>query len=198
MTPNRRTVLGVIGRLGGIAGLAALPAVAAPPARAADAETIDGRVNSALQRLFKQYPESKDLAARAHGILVMPDVTKGGFIVGGAYGEGALRVSDSPGKFTRTVDYYSVGSVSVGLQFGGQETSHALFFMTEDAMEKFRRTDGWEAGADAEVTFPPAGKNLGASSTTVLNKPVIGFVFGQSGVMVGASLKGSKYSRITP
>ena len=68
--------------------------------------------------------------------------------------------------------------------------------MTEDARTKFRQADGWEIGADAEVTFPEAGLNLQVNSTLV-NKPIIGVVFGQDGFLVGASLEGSKYSRVS-
>ena len=155
---------------------------------------IEARVNLALEKLYRQIPGSRDLAAQAKGILVMPDVIKGGFIVGGAYGEGALRLNDA-GAFTRTDSYYSVGALSAGLQAGLQQTSHALFFLTDEALQRFRRADGWQVGADAEVTFPDKGVNLGVDSAT-LNKPVIGFVFGEDGLLVGASLEGAKYSRI--
>jgi lipid-binding SYLF domain-containing protein len=76
-----------------------------------------------------------------------------------------------------------------------QTTKQALFFMTEDALARFRRADGWEAGADAEVTFPGAGVNVG-TDTTVRNAPVVGIVFGEDGLLAGASLQGSKYSRV--
>ena len=70
-----------------------------------------------------------------------------------------------------------------------------LDYMTDEAVENFRRADGWEVGADAEVTFPEAGLNLSVNST-LLEKPVIGYVFGQDGFLVGASLEGAKYSPI--
>ncbi|MEM8792447.1 MAG: YSC84-related protein [Pseudomonadota bacterium] len=186
MSPHRRTVLG---------GIAAFAASTALPAHAAEAEVIDARVNLALQQLYKQYPGSKELAAGAKGVLVMPDVVKGGFIVGGTYGEGALRLNGGGGGLDRTHQYYSVAAASVGLQAGLQETSHALFFLTQEALDRFMQTDGWEVGADAEVTFPDAGVNIGTNST-VLNQPIVGFVFGEDGLLVGASLEGSKYSRI--
>jgi len=123
----------------------------------------------------------------------MPSVVKGGFIVGGSYGEGALRYVE--GYEAPAAGYYSVAAASVGLQAGVQSSSHVLFFMTDEAVENFRRSDGWEVGADAEVTFPDAGLNLGVNST-LLQKPIIGVVFGQDGFLVGASLEGSKYSPI--
>ncbi len=83
----------------------------------------------------------------------------------------------------------------MGLQIGVQSTSHVLFFMTDAALAKFRSTDGWEIGVDAEVTFPEAGLNAGVDSTT-FEKPVIAVVFAEDGLLVGASLAGAKYSPI--
>ncbi|MEM9736452.1 MAG: YSC84-related protein [Pseudomonadota bacterium] len=185
MTPTRRTLL---------AGLTAAMVPLSMPALAEDREVIEARVNIAIERLFQEIPGTRELSKRARGMLVMPDVVKGGFIVGGSYGEGALRLNQG-GSFTETAEYYSVGAASVGLQAGVQQTSHALFFLTDQALENFRRADGWSIGADAEVTFPDAGFNVGAGSDT-LNQPVIGFVFGEDGVLIGASLEGAKYSRI--
>lgn len=179
-----------------LAGVLAASATLPWLAHAEDAEVIDARVNIALAQLYEQIPGSEALAERAKGVLVMPDVVKGGFIVGGAYGEGALRVNDGSAGYDRTEGYYSVGAASVGLQAGLQQTSHALFFLTDGALEAFRGTDGWQIGADAEVTFPDAGLNVGLDSTTY-DEPIIGFVFGEDGLLLGASLEGSKYSPIS-
>ena len=190
MTMTRRRVL---------SALAATTALAtvflALPARAANAATIDSRVNLALGKLWEQVPFARELANKSKGMLIMPRVVKGGFIVGGAYGEGALRLNDGTGNYTTSAAYYSVASGSFGLQAGIQKTSHALFFLTDAALDKFRCSDGWEVGADAEVTFPDAGLNAGLDSTT-LNKPIVGVVFGEDGFLVGASLEGAKYSAI--
>lgn len=150
---------------------------------------IDAKVAAAQEQLFATVPGASDLAERAFGILIMPDVKKAGLILGGAYGEGALLVDGG------TVGYFSVAALSVGFQFGAQITKQALFFMTEDALRDFRNEDGWEVGADAEVTIPGKGVSLGVDSTTAQN-PVIGVVFGQDGALLGASLEGAKFSTI--
>ena len=67
--------------------------------------------------------------------------------------------------------------------------------MTQEALRDFRTIDGWEIGADAEVTFRDKGYSYGVSSNTV-TKPIYGIAFGQIGVMAGASLEGAKYSRL--
>lgn len=161
-----------------------------PVAQADDAAVIETKVNLAMQEMFTKIPGSKELAARSRGVLMMPEVTKAGLIVGGAYGEGALRVNGA------TVGYYSTAAASIGFQIGVQQTKHALFFLTQAALEKFRRSDGWELGADAEFTVPDDGLNVNVSTQTS-NKPVVLVVFGQDGFLAGVSMEGSKYSTIS-
>lgn len=198
MTITRRHAIGTLGTLGTLGALATAAALAilpAQPATAASAETIDARVNAALGQLYTQAPHARELASRARGMLIMPKVVKGSFGIGGAYGEGALRLNDPATGYQGTAEYYSMAAGSIGLQIGFQTTSHVLFFLTDSALENFRRADGWEVGADAEVVFPEKGLNAGVSSITA-EKPVVGIVFGEDGFAVGASLEGAKYSRI--
>lgn len=195
MTITRRA-LGALTAIAFAAVLAApLATLPATPAAAASAETIDARVNVALGNLYEEVPYARELANRARAMLIMPRVVKGSFLVGGAYGEGALRLNDGSASYQQTDSYYSVAAGSVGLQIGVQKTAHVLFFLSDSALENFRRADGWEIGADAEVTFPDAGLNAAVNSTTA-EKPVIGVVFSEDGFAVGASLEGAKYSRI--
>ena len=154
------------------------------------AEKIDARVDATRDFLFDRYPGTRDLAAQARGILFMPVITEAGFGIGGGWGQGALRINDI------TVDYYSAARATVGLQIGAQQYSHALFFMTEEALNEFRTSPGWAVGADARYATPEGGAALGKETTE--RNPVIALVFGQSGLIAGASLAGIKYSRIIP
>lgn len=151
---------------------------------------IDARVAATENYLFTQYPGTRDLAARAAGVLYMPLMTEIGAGFGGAFGRGALRIEGL------TVDYYSAAKGSFGLQVGAQQYAHALFFMTPGALEKFRRSSGWAAGADVRYAGPEEGASIG-KQTTELDE-VIAMVFGQQGLIAGASLAGIKYSRIIP
>jgi lipid-binding SYLF domain-containing protein len=187
---NRRSLLAA-GASIAVVGLS----VGSGPAEAAGRTMIDKRVRMALDQMFAQLPGTRDLATSARAMLVMPSVVKGGFIFGGAYGEGALLPGGGQGGAGPASGYYSVTSASVGLQLGVQSSKHVLFFMTDEALDRFRRADGWEVGADAEVTLPESGMSLQLNST-LANKPVIGIVFGQDGFMLGASLEGAKYSPI--
>ncbi|MCA0272435.1 MAG: lipid-binding SYLF domain-containing protein [Proteobacteria bacterium] len=155
------------------------------------AAKLDGRVDATRDYLRSNYPGVADLMPKASGILYIPLVTEAGLIIGGAYGQGALRINDA------TVDYYSATQASWGLQVGAQQYAHALFFMTPEALADFRRAEGWEAGADITYALPDRGGSAGVDTTTTLD-PVIGYIFGQSGFIAGATLKGTKYTRIIP
>ncbi|HGG63375.1 MAG TPA: twin-arginine translocation pathway signal, partial [Rhodobacteraceae bacterium] len=128
---------------------------------------------------------------KAVGMLVMPLITKAGFGLGGSYGRGALRVNGV------TVDYYSAAAASIGLQIGAQQFSHVLYFMTDEALADFRRSSGWAAGGDLEYALNDNGGNV-STETTVALAPVVAVIFGQAGLMVGATLEGTKYTRIIP
>jgi lipid-binding SYLF domain-containing protein len=154
-------------------------------------ESIDARVDATLNYLFTRYPNTTELDSKAVGKLVMPVITKAGFGVGGAFGRGALRVGGA------TVDYYSAASGSVGLQIGAQQYSHVLFFMTQEALSDFRRSPGWTGGADAEYVLNENGENVSADTVTALT-PVVALIFAQAGLAAGASLRGTKYTRIIP
>ncbi len=155
-------------------------------------QSIDARVDRTLTFLYDTYPGTRTLGQNAVGILVMPLVTEAGFLtVGGSYGRGALRVGGV------SVDYYSAAQATLGPQLGAQQFAHALFFMTEDAFRDFRTSPGWAAGAEVEYAVNDRGGNIAAETTTSLS-PVIAVVFGQAGLLAGATIEGTKYSRIIP
>jgi lipid-binding SYLF domain-containing protein len=154
-------------------------------------QLIDARVDATLNEMYRTYPNTQQLAQKANGMLVMPLVTEAGLGLGGAYGRGALVINDT------TVDYYSLVKGSGGLQIGAQQFAHVLFFMTEQALTEFRRSPGWAAGADLEYVISDKGDSVAANTTTAL-APVLAAVFGRAGLRVGATLAGSKYTRIIP
>lgn len=179
---DRRAFIGAIGGATLLSGCITIP-------RNDPAVQIDARVDAALDYLYTNYPESAQLADKAAGILVMPVITKAGLGLGGAYGRGALRIKEV------TVDYYSATSASVGFQFGMQQYSHALFFMTEEALHAFRTSPGYAAGSDVEFVLGREAENL-SNETTIAFSPVVAWVFESAGVTAGATIKGTKYTRI--
>lgn len=156
------------------------------------ADTIDARVAATLNFMEATFPGTADLRAKSQGMLVMPLMTEAGFItLGGTYGRGALLINGI------TVDYYSATRAQIGPQLGAQQYSHVLFFMTPEALADFRGSPGWAAGADLTYAFSSEGQTF-ATDTTTVTSPVIAVVFGQTGLIVGATLGGTKYSRIIP
>lgn len=156
-----------------------------------NAARLDARVDATRDYLRDNHPELNDLFRNAQGILYMPLISEAGFFVGGSYGQGALRINDA------TVDYYSATRVSAGFQIGAQQYAHVLFFMTPQALAEFRSSDGWAASADLRYATPTDGGTAGVQTTTVFS-PVIAVVFGQAGLIAGASLAGVRYQRIIP
>lgn len=152
------------------------------------ADTIDRRVTAALDFMYRTYPETQELRDKSAGMLVMPLVGEAGFMVGGSYGEGALQVDGV------TVDYYSATQASLGFQIGAQQYAYVLFFLTPDSLRRFRTSPGWDGGAGAEFTGGDVGGALKAS--TVTSNAAIAFLFAQQGLMAGATVEGTKYTRI--
>ncbi len=159
-------------------------------ALAASKAEIDARVKGALEQLYQRSPAARELAAKASGVLVFPNVIKAGFGLGGEFGEGSLLVNGAP------VQYYRVASASLGFQIGGQSRSQVLMFMTAAALDGFRNSDGWEAGVDGSIALVEfgVGQDLSTYSGT---EPIIGFVFGNKGLMYNLSLEGTKFWKIT-
>ena len=151
--------------------------------------TIDARADAALSFLEANYPGTLDLRQNAAGMLIMPLITEVGFGVGGGYGEGVLRIDGV------TVDFYSAANASFGFQIGGQQYSQVLYFMTQEALATFRSSSGWTAGADVKYAFNDQGQTL-LTDTNVLTSPIIAVVFGQAGLIAGATVEGTKYTRI--
>ena len=161
-------------------------------ARAAEtAKEIDAGVDAALDRFHKQVKGADEAARNAKGLLIMPNVKKAGLIIGGEYGTGALRIDG------KTVGYYRIVSGSVGFQIGAEAKDMILAFMTDDVLNKFRTSKGWEAGIDGNVALINVGGG-GAATTRNVNEPIVGYVFDVKGLMGDISLKGAKFSKIDP
>jgi len=160
-------------------------------ALAASAREIDGKATQALADLYQNTPGAQALAKKAKAILIFPSIVKGGFIVAGQYGDGALR------RRGKTVAYYRSVAASYGFQAGVQSFGYVLFFMDEESLSYLDRSEGWELGSGPSLVVLDKGfgKNL---STTTLQKGVYAFIFDQKGLMGGVGIQGTKITRITP
>ncbi|HRK94711.1 MAG TPA: YSC84-related protein [Rhodospirillales bacterium] len=160
------------------------------PAEAANPR-IDGRVKAALEELFKAQPQARDFADRAAGILVVPGYARGGLVIGGGYGEGALLEN------RRIVDYYKVRSGSIGLQLGYQERDQFLMFMSPEALAAFRAGTEFEFAVDASFAVIDTGMG-GKISAADFNHPVVVFVNDVRGLMGSLALGADQYLKMEP
>ncbi len=153
------------------------------------AQEIDASVSAVLDRFTKQVKGSREFLRTAKGVLVFAGVIKAGIGIGGEYGEGALRIG------AKTVEYYSIGAASIGLQLGAQKKDIILVFLQDSALKDFRASEGWQVGVDGSVVVVDLGADASIDSTK-MNKPIVGFVVGQQGLMYNLTLEGSKISKL--
>ena len=155
----------------------------------ADATTVNTRANAALERLYQTAPGSKQMVQNAKGVLIFPSVIGGSFVVGVEHGRGVLRV----GGHNR--GNYSTTGASIGWQAGGQSKAVIYVFNTQEALDKFLKSDGWSVGADATVAAGKIGANGGIDTTTA-QAPVTSYVLTNAGLEAGVSLQGTKITKI--
>jgi lipid-binding SYLF domain-containing protein len=187
MRRHRGTLISVVLLSSLVIALVLVPA----GARAATKKEINASVDVALERFEKNVKGADEFLKAAKGVLVMPRVMQAGFVVGAKYGNGALRVGG------KSVGYYNMTAMSGGLQIGAQESNIILCFMDEAALKKFRASKGWQIGVDGTVVLFVVGAG-GSVDTTKFREPIVGFVFGQEGLMAGVSLEGLKFTKTNP
>ncbi|HOB65461.1 YSC84-related protein [Ottowia sp.] len=188
---NRRTVaLAVALGLGGATMVGCTTTTQGSQATPASSRAaMETAVNETLSRLYSTVPGSREMVNKAAGVLVFPNVVGGSFVVGADHGKGALRVGG------RTVNYYSTTSASIGFQAGGQSRAVVYVFNTQDALQKFRNSNGWTADADATVAVGTVGAN-GHVDTKTVQQPIASFVLTNVGLEAGVAVGGSKISPI--
>ncbi len=157
---------------------------------AASKAEINRDASTALQKLYDGTPLAKMLAEKAKGILVFPAIVKGGLIIGGQYGDGALRVNGS------TTGYYRSIALSYGLQAGVQSFGYALFFMNDKALNYLKKSKGWEIGVGPSIVIVDKGAAKSLTTTTAKDD-IYAFFFDQKGLMAGLGLQGTKVTKIS-
>jgi lipid-binding SYLF domain-containing protein len=162
--------------------LSILPAWGADKAK--DEETISNGT-SVLTAMLSKEDVPADTLAKAYCVVVLPNVKKGGFIVGGTGGRGPMSCrtgADFSGKWSPPA-MYSVGGVSVGLQAGGTSSDFVLLLMNKKAMDALQ-TGKTKLGGDLTVAAGPGAK------ATAVGGDVLSYAR-TSGLFAGASLGGS-------
>ena len=160
----------------------------APVDREAKKREINSAADGTLTRLYSTARGSKELADKALGILIFPRVLAAGLVVGGEFGDGVLRTGG------RAAGYYRLIGGSFGFQIGAQSQGIVLMFLTQEALDRFRKSSGWTIGADATVSVATVGATGEIDSNTA-RQSIVAFALTNAGLYAGVKLDGSK---ITP
>jgi len=121
---------------------------------------------------------------RARGIFIVPQMLRGGFIIGGSGGSGMLLARDRKTGEWSYPAFYTMGSVSLGLQIGADVSEIILMVMTQKGLDAMLSTE-FKLGADVSVAAGPAGASAKAQLADVL-------AFGRSkGLFGGISIEGA-------
>ena len=178
----------------GLGSVAMIGCTTTPPGSEASGPSeraaMEKNVDATLSRLYTTVPGSREMVQRAAGVLVFPSVVGGSFVVGAEYGRGALREGG------RTTGYYSTTAGSIGFQAGGQSKAVIYVFNTGEALQKFKASNGWTAGADATVAVGKIGAN-GSVDTETVKQAVSSFILTNVGLEAGASVGAAKVTRIS-
>ena len=150
-----------------------------------DEETLR-HANLVLQDMLNSKDISPDLLAKADCVLILPQVKKFGFGVGGSGGRGPLLCRSGQkfdGKWSAPA-MYTVGGASVGLQVGGSSTDFVLLLMNEKVVNQVLNGKT-KMGTDATAAAGPGVTAASASDADILT-------YGRAkGVFAGVSLGGS-------
>lgn len=173
-----------------LAGAAA--AVLLPTVARADAKRqslVDQSLRSAGRVLSgKDYPDALKLMPKARGLIIVPELVQGGFIIGAAGGRGVLLSRGNPGNWSYPA-FYGMGSGSVGLQIGGKVSEIVFIILTEKGLQAIL-DHKFKFGAEAGVTMVAVGAGFEGASTAALGTDIVAFA-SSNGLFAGASLEGS-------
>ena len=194
MNTARLIALSALAAAAALAGCSTTASVTKPaegggPSTAESRHAVDASYHDTLERLYASDAGTRELVGKARGVLVFPRVISAGLVVGGAYGEGQLR------EHGHVEGYYRTTTGSVGWQIGAQSRALVFLFMTEDALERFKAGHGWSGGVDASVALLTVGAN-GVVDANAARAPTLAFVMTTAGIMAGATLEGTKVTRI--
>lgn len=164
-----------------VAMVVGLVACATAPKSAGGKQDLEARAAQTLRDMQQRDPALSGLLRSSAGFAVFPDVGKGGFVVGGAFGQGVLYEQGRP------TGYVSISEGSIGLQAGGQSYAELIVFKDRFNVEKLKGGD-FSLGANASAVALKSGAAAGADfkdGTAV-------FVMPRGGLMAEASVGGQQ------
>jgi len=165
---------------------------AALPARA---EETPQRVVDRALATYREMTSDPDFAnlnsllRRAKAVLIVPEMIKGGLIIGGEWGQGVLLARDQASGEWSPPAFVTMTSGSIGLQIGGSVSQVVLVVMTQGGLDAILK-DKMTLGGDASVAAGPVGASVDAQSTSDINDDVFAYAKSQ-GLFAGAAVEGA-------
>jgi lipid-binding SYLF domain-containing protein len=171
--------------------LAAFMLAVAPAARAASDEQSlveHAKITVDDMRSDPSFGNSTDLLKKAKAVMIVPQLVKGGFFLGGEGGSGVLLAKSASGAWSYPA-FYTVGAASFGLQIGVEEAQLVFFVMSDKALKAWMKNEV-KLGAKAGLTVLVVGSNAEAAATTNARVDVIAWAKSK-GAYAGITLEGS-------
>ena len=181
MTLARRSVLT------GTAAFALLPAVARADAKRQS--LVDQSLRTAQKVITgRDFPDALKMMSKARGVLIVPELVQGGFILGAAGGRGVMLSKSGPGNWSYPA-FYGMGSGSIGLQVGAKVSEITFIVLTEKGLQALL-DHKFKLGAEAGVTMVAVGAGFEGATTSAGGADIVAFA-NSNGLFAGASLEGS-------
>lgn len=166
-------------------------ACAQPAAAQEEEQVLVDRARATVERIRidPDYKKINELLLRSHGALIVPELIKAGFILGGEGGTGVLLRRDADTGRWGYPAFYDFGAGSIGLQIGVSASEVIFLFMTKEGLE-LAMSDKMKFGADAGIAVANLGGGAEASTTTNLEADIYAFYRSQ-GAYAGVSFEGA-------
>jgi lipid-binding SYLF domain-containing protein len=168
-----------------------LMTIAILPVRAQRTEIHKVQDAQDVFQTLTQVPEYQVPAAlirQVHGIAIIPDVRRAGFIIGGQHGRGVLVVRGADGSWSRPL-FLTLTGGSVGWQIGIQSADIVLFFRTKDSVDRVLRGK-YTMGVDASLSAGSLGREAGAVTDQDLRAEIYSYSRTR-GLFAGVTLQGA-------
>ena len=169
--------------------LLAVPA-AAPRAQDAKSQELVDKARYTLERMLASpdFSRMPGTLKRAYGVIIMPSIIKGGFILGGEGGSGVLMTRDANNQWSYPA-FYGMGAGSIGLQIGFQDSEVVFAINTLKGLNAILNNN-FKLGVDASVALGPVGQGIEGSTTTAAGADIEAFSKNR-GLFAGGAFEGA-------
>ena len=163
----------------------------AAPAAASDEQRLIDKATLAVEELRgkNNFSNLKPYFAQAKAVIIIPELVKAGFIIGGEVGNGVLLVRDAESGEWSSPAFYTLVAASIGLQIGAQVSQVMLLIMTDGGLEKIM-ADKMTLGTDASIAVGTVGGGVEAATTLNVEADIYSFSHAK-GLFGGISFEGA-------